>query len=359
MTTLPADVEARFQGIARLVGNTPLLVVDYTFRGKRRRIFAKSENLNMTGSVKDRTALHVLRRAYERHALGPGGLIVEATGGNAGVSFAALGRALGHPVAIFTPDWMNLAQVSLMRSSGAAVHPISEADGGLLGGIGRAEALAEHTPGAFLPRQLANHDAGGANEATTGPEIHWQLGAHGLVPDAFVAGIGTGATVMGVGRYLKAHHPAVRIHPIEASNSPVLTTGHRIGKHRIQGFSDGPVPPVVDLNGLDHVVGVDDGDAILMAQKLARDVGLGVGISSGANFLGAILVQDLLGGDAVVVTLFPDANRNYLSTELFRDQPVRAEHLTPWVDLMGFTTFNRACPACDTSGDLLRMAAGI
>jgi cysteine synthase A len=359
MTPLPAETEARLQGLGRLIGNTPLLSVDYTFRGRRRRIFAKSESLNMTGSVKDRVALHLLRRAYETRALQPGAVIVEAAQGNAAISLSAVGRALGHPVALFMPDWLSAERMSVVRSFGASIYPIGEEGGGFLGAVGRAEELASQSPGSFLPRSFANEDSCGAHEATTGPEIHWQLGAHGLAPDAFVAGVGTGGTVMGVGRYLVAHHPEVRIHPVEPSDAPVLSTGKSVGRHRVPGFSEELVPPLLDLTELDHVVAVDDGDAILMAQKLARALGLGVGISSGANFLGAVLVQDLLGGDAVVTTLFPDSNRLYLSTDLFRDEPPLKDHLAPWVELEGFTAFNRACPACDTSAELVRLAAGI
>lgn len=359
MSPLPPDLQARFHGLGRLIGNTPLVVIDYTFRGRRRRLFAKSESANLTGSVKDRMVLHILREAYEKRTLRPGALIVEATRANTGISLAALGRALGHPVAVFTPDWMSGERVSLMRSYGADVHPVSEKEGGFLGGIERAEEFADGSPGAFRPGKLTNQDSCAAHEATTGPEIHWQLGAQGLVPDAFVAGVGTGGTVMGAGRYLREHHPEVRIHPVEPSNSPTLSTGHRVGSHRIDGLSDELVPPIVDLTELDPVVGVDDGDAILMAQKLARSLGLGVGISSGANLLGAMLVQDQLEDDAVVVTLFPDGNRNYLSTDLYRAERTRREHLTPWVELKGFTAFNRACPACDSSAELVRMAAGI
>jgi cysteine synthase A len=356
MPSLPTEIEARFHGLRRLIGNTPLLAVDYTFRGSRRRIFAKSENLNMTGSVKDRMALHILRRAYERGTISPGGLIIEATSGNTGISFAAVGKALGHRVAIFMPDWMSTERVNLLRSFGAILHPVTAEDGGFAGSIEKAEELASNTADAFLPRQFANEDNCEAHETMTGPEIHWQLGSHGLTPDAFVAGVGTGGTVMGAGRYLREHHPDVTIHPLEPSNSPTLRAGCRVGKHRIQGISDEFIPPIVDLSELDDTVDVDDGDAILMAQRLATDLGLGVGISSGANFLGAVLLQDQLGSDAVVATLFPDSNKKYLSTDLMHDEPGKPDHLTPHVQLRGFTAYNRVCQVCDQAEDLLRMA---
>ncbi len=354
MTALPPDLRARFHGLRRLIGNTPLLAIDYSFRGKQRRLFAKSENLNMTGSVKDRMALHLMRCAYERGTVEPRDLIVEATSGNTGISFAAVGRALGHPVAIFMPDWMSTERVNLIRSFGASIHPVTREEGGFLGSIEKAEELASETSGTFLPRQFANEDNCEAHESMTGPEIHYQLDSHGLSPDAFVAGVGTGGTVMGVGRYLRAHFPDITIHPLEPSNSPTLRTGCRIGHHRIQGVSDEFIPAIVDLSELDDIVDVNDGDAILMAQKLAIEVGLGVGISSGANFVGAVMLQDRLGEDSTVVTLFPDSNKKYLSTDLMKDEPAEADYLAPHIALHGFTAFNRVCTVCDQSEEWLR-----
>ncbi|MDX1579310.1 MAG: PLP-dependent cysteine synthase family protein [Gemmatimonadota bacterium] len=358
MSLASSTPATRFQGLRRLVGNTPLLAVDYTLDGRPRRVFAKSENLNMTGSIKDRMALHILRRAYERGTIRPGSLIVEATSGNTGVSFAAIGRALGHPVAIFMPDWMSAERVNLIRGFGARIHAVSKEDGGFLESIRRAEALAEETPGAFLPRQFANEDNCEAHEVMTGPEIWWQLEAHRLRPDAIVAGVGTGGTIMGAGTYLRSKRAEVRVHPLEPANSPTLSTGHRVGRHRIQGISDEFVPPIVELDRLDEIVAVDDGDAILMAQKLASDLGLGVGISSGANFLGAVRVHESMGGDATVVTVFCDSNKKYLSTDLLKDEPAEPDHLSPRIELLGFTSFNRVCRTCFETWDLPPTALG-
>ncbi len=353
---LTPELKARFAGLGRLIGNTPLLVIDYIFRGTPGRIYAKSENLNMTGSVKDRMALHILRRAYERGVVRPGDQIIEATSGNTGISFAAVGAALGHPVSIFMPDWMSSERVNLLRSFGTELHPVSPEEGGFVGSIQMAEAAALETERAFLPRQFSNTDNSSAHEITTGPEIHWQLGSHGLRPDAFVAGVGTGGTVMGVGTYLRGRYPGITIHPLEPSGSPTLSTGHRVGKHRIQGISDEFIPPIVDLESLDDIVAVDDGDSIRMAQDLARRLGLGVGISSGANFLGAVKLRAGLGKDSVVVTIFPDSNKKYLSTDLLRDEPARPDHLEPDIELIGFTCINRSCQACDEGSDLLQLA---
>ena len=198
----------------------------------------------------------------------------------------------------------------------------------------------------FLPRQFANDANVQAHEATTGPEIWMQLRANKRELDAFVAGVGTGGTVMGVGRYLKRVKPGVRIHPLEPAESPTLSAGRRVGHHRIQGISDEFIPEIVRLGELDQVVAVSDGDAILMAQKLAATLGLAVGISSGANFVGALKVQNDLGASAVVATVFPDSSAKYLSTDLMREEPVRDGYLTPDVELTGFAAYNRLCQAC-------------
>ena len=347
------DQLARIRGLQVLTGNTPLLAIDCEVYGRQRTIYAKAENLNFTGSIKDRMALHIIRRAYETGQLAPGGLIVEATSGNTGIAFAALGRALGHPVTIFMPDWMSEERKALIRSFGATVRLVSAADGGFAGSIQRAEELARETPRAFLPRQFENDENVQAHAMTTGPEVWSQLRWHGLTPDAFVAGVGTGGTIMGVGRFLREVNPAIGLYPIEPASSPTLTTGYKVGKHRIQGISDEFIPPIVDLSTLTKVIAVEDGDAILMAQKLAGELGLGIGISSGANFLAALEVQRRTGLDSIVVTVFPDSNKKYLTTDLLGYEPVKPGYASPHVRLLGFRALNRFCGACTTDSDNL------
>ncbi len=337
---------SHLNGLEALVGNTPLLAVHCVVRGVPRVVYAKSENLNMTGSVKDRMALSILRRARAHGTLKPGARVVEATSGNTGISFAAIGRALGHPVTITMPDWMSRERQDLIRSFGAEIHLVTAEEGGFVGAIARADGLAQDIPDAFLPHQFANEDNCAAHETTTGPEILAQLHHLGLAPAAFVAGVGTGGTIMGVGRCLRHTDPRVRVHPVEPASSPTLSTGVRSGSHRIAGISDEFIPPLVDLEFLDDIIAVDDGDAILMAQKLARTLGLAVGISSGANLVGALKVANRMGPEAVVVTLFPDSNKKYLSTDLLRDEPVRAGYLTPEVELLGFEAVGRSCRMC-------------
>src|ERR1017187_3155393 len=330
--------------LARMIGNTPLLAIDFRYRGSNRVIHAKCEHLNLTGSIKDRMALHILRRAYESGELQPGDRVVETTSGNTGISFAALSRALGHPATIFMPSWMSAERKQLIGSYGAEIVPVSAEQGGFLGSIRMAEERAERTPHVFLPRQFSNQANIEAHATTTGPEIFLQLAEAGLGPQPFFAVPGT--RVMGVGRYLRKKNPAVRIHPVEPAESPTMSTGHKVGRHRIQGISDEFIPAIVDLAELSPVIAVSDGDSILMAQKLATQLGLGVGISSGCNFLAAAVAQESLGGHAVVVTVFADDNKKYLTTDLMHEEPVKPGYLSPELELTGIRVLPRNCQMC-------------
>ncbi len=335
----------KIRGLASLIGNTPLLAITFEYKGKEKVIYAKAENLNMTGSIKDRMAFYILLNACQKGILHPGDKIIEATSGNTGISITAIGRAIGHPVTIFMPDWMSMERINLIRSYGAQINLVSLEQGGFLGSIRMAEEMAANEENTFLPRQFSNIDNVDAHYRTTGPEIWWQLYYRNCIPDAFVAGVGTGGTIMGAGKFLKEMNGNIRLHPLEPSNSPTLSAGYKIGKHRIQGISDEFIPSIINLQQLDSVVSVDDGDAIIMAQKLAL-IGIGAGISSGANFLGALKIQEELGGNAIVVTVFPDDNKKYLSTDLLRNEPVKNDFLSPDVKLLGFCSFKRVCNTC-------------
>jgi cysteine synthase A len=243
------------------------------------------------------------------------------------------------------PDWMSAERISLIASFGASIVLVSKADGGFLGSIARADAMKESNPRTFLPHQFANEANMEAHFRGTGPEIWAQLQSHGLKPDAFVAGVGTGGTVMGVGRFLKTKHPGIKVHPLEPAESPTMSHGHKVGHHRIQGISDEFIPPIVHLDELDDILQANDGDAILMAQLLAHR-GLAVGISSGANVIGALRAQQRLGADATVVTVLSDSNKKYLSTDLLRSEPVKPGYLTPDVEMIGFDSVNRVCDLC-------------
>ncbi|MBK6722476.1 MAG: PLP-dependent cysteine synthase family protein [Acidobacteria bacterium] len=331
--------------IENLIGNTPLLAVHCHFKGERRTVFAKAEHLNLSGSIKDRMAFHILKSAYRDGLIRKGDVIAEATSGNTGISFAAIGRAFGNPVHVFMPEWMSQERISLIKSYGAQVTLVTHEQGGFVGSIEMADAFKYEHGRVFLPHQFSNLSNPEAHYLTTGPEILAQLESIGFEPDAFVAGVGTGGTIMGCACYFREKDPGIKLYPLEPAESPTLSTGHKVGSHRIQGISDEFIPDICDLGKLDEVISVSDGDSILMAQKLAAKLGLGVGISSGANFLGALIAMERLGKDAVVATIFCDDNKKYLSTDLVRDEPVKPEYLSPHVELFGYQTIDRAFPS--------------
>ena len=338
-----ADARRRLAALRAMVGNTQLLVISYRFRGREGKVCAKAEHLNLSGSIKDRMALHILESAYADGTLRPGDCIVEATSGNTGIAFAALGSAMGHPVTIYMPDWMSRERHDLIRIYGATVESVSKEQGGFLGSIDCCRKLGAERREVFLPRQFENSANVEAHARGTGPELLAQLHMAGLPLDAFVAGVGTGGTVMGIARAMRAARMSVRCHPVEPAESPTLTTGHKVGSHRIQGISDEFIPEIVKLQELDSVLSVHDGDAILMAQALARQFGLALGISSGCNFLAAVMAGVSSPHEIpVTATVFCDDSKKYLSTGLLQKEPAHENYLTPEIELVGL----RVIPRC-------------
>lgn len=329
-----------FSALDKLIGKTPLISVTLKDKGVVRTLYAKLEYFNLSGSIKDRMVLEVLRCAYTSGALRKGDMIVEATSGNAGIAFCALGRALGHPVRIYMPDWMSAERIALMKGYGAEVILVCHEEGGFLGSIKMAEDLARARNDVFLPRQFSNPDNCNAHCKGTGPEIIAQLGQ---CPDRFVAGVGTGGTVMGVGTALRGVCANAKIHPMEPAESPTLTTGHKVGKHRIQGVSDEFIPDIVCLKTLDDIVCVNDGDGIIMAQKLSAELGLAVGISSGANLIAALKLARENPTDKIV-TIFCDDNKKYLTTDLTKVEPVKPGYLSADVQFLDYAVIDaRPC----------------
>lgn len=341
----------KIENLNNLVGNTPLLKIKFLYKGEERIIYAKSEDFNMTGSIKDRMAYSILKKSYETGVLKPGATIIEATSGNTGISFCAMGRALGHSVVIFMPNWLSIERYNLIQSLGAKINLVTKEEGGFLGSIRMAEELAVTLENAFLPRQFSNEYNSQAHFETTGPEIWSQLIFRNIVPDAFVAGVGTGGTIMGTGRYLKSKNPKIKLHAIEPANSPTLSTGHKVGSHRIQGISDEFIPALVKLDELNEIIQVDDGDAIIMAQKLSAELGLAVGISSGANFIGALKAQNMISPMANVVTIFSDDNKKYLSTDLMKQEQLKEHFYSKDIELISFHAIKRVCITCCDSLD--------
>ena len=341
-STAPINAhEKKFQRLWNMVGNTPMLELHYSYKNTNRKIYVKCEHFNLTGSIKDRMALYILQKAYELGTIKKSDTIVEATSGNTGIAFSAIGKALGHDVKIIMPDWLSRERIDIIRSLGGEVILVSKEQGGFLGSIVMSEKMARENANVFLPKQFENCYNAEAHEKTTAKEIWMQLQSIDLTPDIFVAGVGTGGTIMGVGNYLKRRNPLVQIHPLEPLESPTLSTGYKIGSHRIQGISDEFIPAILELHKLDEVVQASDGDSILMAQKIAKQLGLAVGISSGANIIGAIKLQEQSGGNAVIVTVFSDSNKKYLSTDLVKDEPVKEGYLSTEINFIDYKPVSR------------------
>lgn len=328
-------IAKKIRELEGLIGNTPLVEIHFEYKGELRKIFAKAENYNLTGSIKDRMAIHILKESYASGKIKAQDKIIEATSGNTGISFSALGAALGHEVTIYMPEWMSPERKNLIKSYGARIELVSKRQGGFIASIKKAEDCINRDSDVFLPCQFSNDFNIDAHYQTTGPEILRQFTKLSLGLDAVVAGVGTGGTIMGLAKYFKQKNKAIKAFPLEPANSPIMQTeGKIVGKHRIEGIADEFISALIELAKLDQIIAVDDGDAIIMAQKLASHLGLGVGISSGANFLGAVLAQDLLGREKNVVTIFADDNKKYLSTDLLKKERLKESFISPQLELV-------------------------
>lgn len=327
----------KFENVSAMINGTPMLEISLRYQGIERKVYAKAEYYNFSGSIKDRIAYYILKSSYEAGLIKKGDIIAEATSGNTGIAFSAMGAYLGNPVHIFMPDWMSAERKKLLESFGATLHLVTKEEGGFKGSIELADKFGAENK-AFLPHQFSNRLNVEAHCKTTGREIIRQLETLGKKPDALVAGVGTGGTVMGIKEAVKAVYPGCKVFPLEPSQSPAMSSGGtESGFHRIDGIGDGMIPEIVKLNELDDIICVDDGDAINMARQLAADLGIGVGISSGANLIGAIKAQDILNNkDAIVVTVFADDNKKYLSTDLMKEQEIKPDYISKDVELLGF-----------------------
>ena len=303
---------AIYGDITELIGGTPLVDVSRLAEG-RVRLLVKLERQNPAGSVKDRAALSMIRQAERRGELRPGGLIVEPTSGNTGIGLAAIAAVRGYRVVLTMPETMSLERRKLLAAYGAEIV-LTPGALGMQGAVDRAEAIAAANPGSFLAGQFDNPDNPLAHQETTGPEI-W-ADTEGRV-DLFVAGVGTGGTLTGVGRYLKSQNPAVEIVGAEPAESPLLSGG-TAGPHGIQGIGANFVPGNFDPAVCDRVVPVTTAEAVAAARRLARECAILAGISSGAALQAALELSRLPAyGGRTVVVLLPDTGERYLSTELF------------------------------------------
>ncbi len=297
----------------KVIGNTPMIKINYEYKGKQNHIYTKLEYFNITGSIKDRVAYYIIKNAKQRGDLKEGMPIIEATSGNTGISISALGAYYNHPVYIFMPDWASKERVELMKSFGANIILISREDGGFIKCVDEAKKLAKEKNG-FLSNQFANIDNFKAHYETTGKEIIEQ------VPEeigGFVSGVGTGGTLMGTTARLKEKFKNMKTIAIEPDKMPIISQGKILGQHKIEGIGDDFVPDLVDKSKIDEIILINDEDAINMSRKLSKELGVGVGISSGANLIGSILISENI-PDAVV-TVFADDNKKYLSTDLSKE----------------------------------------
>ncbi len=306
-----------YTSMDQMIGRTPLLELCRIQQqlGLDARVLAKLEYLNPAGSVKDRAALSMIRDAEQKGLLKEGSVIVEPTSGNTGIGLAAVAAARGYRVVIVMPETMSLERRQLMRAYGAELV-LTEGSKGMSGAVEKAQQLVQQIPGAFLAGQFTNPANPQAHFETTGPEI-WQ-DTEGHV-DVFVAGVGTGGTITGVGRYLKSQDPAVHIVGVEPAASPLLSKG-TAGPHKIQGIGANFVPQVLDTAIYDELLAVTDQDAFAAGRLMARTEGVLVGISSGAALWAAVeLAKRPENRGKTIVTLLPDTGDRYLSTGMFDD----------------------------------------
>lgn len=315
--------------INKLIGNTPMIKIKAKYKEKIINVYAKLEYYNFTGSIKDRIAYYIINDAYNNKTLKKGMPIIEATSGNTGISFAALGAYYGHPVHIFIPSFVSKERIKIMKSFGAKVHLINKSNGSFKEAIKEADKLASKING-FRPNQFSNYKNIEAHYTTTGVEII----NHVNNIDAFVSGIGTGGTLMGIARRIKENNKTAIIIAVEPLQLPILSLKNVSGIHRIEGIADDFIPPLVDMSLIDKIIKIDDEDAINMSRILARKFGLGVGISSGANLLSAIISAN---NNDNVVTIFTDDNKKYLSTDLLKKINNKKTLLSNQIQILSIT----------------------
>ncbi len=306
-----------YSSVDQLIGNTPLLELCNIERqeGVKARILAKLEYLNPAGSVKDRVAKAMLDDAEAKGRLKPGSVIIEPTSGNTGIGLAAVAAARGYRIIIVMPETRSMERRQLMKAYGAELV-LTDGAKGMQGAIERADELAREIPGSFIPGQFVNPVNPAAHMASTGPEIWEDTG--GKV-DIFVAGVGTGGTITGVGRYLKEKNPQVKVVAVEPASSPVLSGG-KAGKHGLQGIGAGFIPEILDTAVYDEIIPVEDKDAYAAGKAMGRSEGVLVGISSGAALWAAMqLAKRPENEGKTVVVLLPDTGDRYLSTPMFAD----------------------------------------
>ena len=312
--------------IKGLIGNTPMIKIKYKYKGVENYIYVKLEYYSLTGSIKDRMVYYILDKAIKEGELKDDMVLVEATSGNTGISLSAIGAYLKHKVYIFMPDWVSKERLGLMKLYGANVILVSKEEGGFEKCVEMAKLFSIRNNG-FLLNQFNNMYNVDAHYETTGKEI-----VDKVKVDSFISGIGTGGTLMGIGKRLKEEYNS-DIYALEPDTMSIIKTGNITG-HKIEGIGDDFIPSIVDLDLIEDVMLVNDLDAINMSKKLSKELGIGVGISSGANMIGSILLKTM--GYQNVITVFPDDNKKYLSTDLTKDIKLKENNVSSKVELLGY-----------------------
>ena len=322
--------------LEKLIGNTPMIKIKCKYRGeegkgieKEINVYVKLEYYNLTGSIKDRVVFYIIEKARKEGKLKDKMKLVEATSGNTGISLSSIGAYYNYPVHIFMPDFVSYERVQLMKSYGAEVELISRKDGGFIKCVELAKKYAKEN-NAFLVNQFSNIDNYKAHYETTGKEIIRDLEKiekkekqkEEKISErigAFISGVGTGGTLMGIGNRLKEKYKDIKIVALEPDKMPIISKEkygkeNKLEQHKIEGIGDDFVPDLLNIEKIDDIILINDDEAIKMAKKIAKELGIGVGISSGANLLGAIKLGYKLNKD--IITVFADDNKKYLSTEL-------------------------------------------
>ena len=312
------------------IGNTPMIKIKYKYKGEENYIYTKLEFYNITGSIKDRVAYYIIKKAYENGDLQKEQMIVEATSGNTGISLAAIGAYFKNPVSIFMPDWVSKERMNLMKMYNAEVTLISKEEGGFKKAVEKAQEFAKQN-GGFLANQFGNKNNILAHYETTAEEITRKLG---LKIGGFVSGIGTGGTLTGVGKRLKELDNSIKIYALEPDKMPMLSQNREGGTHKIEGIGDDFIPELVDRTLIDEIILVNDDDSINMARKIALELGIGVGISSGANMIASVLAKAKNTKD--IVTVFPDDNKKYLTTDLSKPVDNNSRFISNEIELLDY-----------------------